>query len=512
MNVLWKRQAGNLALAVTLISTFIHVILSFGTELVADEAYYWTWSLRPAAGYFDHPPLTAWILWTTTHLFGVNRLAIRILPILSGLILSWLLYQMAKSLSRDRWAGFWAVVLLNANILFAAGGFLMTPDTPQVVLYALTLWAFIRGITEDRRGLILLSGIFFGLGLLSKYPMVLLPPLLFLFLLLSDTHRHWLRRPVLWFSLLLGFLIFLPDILWNRAHHWVSFRFQWHHGMEAHQGPPLATFLDYLGGQILVLTPGIYLLLLWVGAVSFSRAFFKKETAILFLWLTSYPILLFFAYSSLKAKVEANWPVEGYLSAFVLAAIVIAERLDGSVFLRRWTWGSVGLGVFMILVVFVQALYPLLPLNPKMDGTGRLHGMHRLDRGIRRMAGHLPHNERPAAWVVDGYQKASELKFLEYGQTPVYHILPKRRFRTDIMTTEEARELDGKPVLLIQNGPGGGFYRKLQNSCGKPDYLGTISVPRRWARSTIPVYQVDVYLIRSFRDGFSSPSVCGKMK
>lgn len=512
MNGLWRRQAGNLAFTVTLISTLIHLILAFGTGLVADEAYYWTWSLHPAAGYFDHPPLTAWILWVTTHLFGVNRLAIRILPILSGLILSWILYQLAKSLSRDRWAGFWAVVLLNGNILFAAGGFLMTPDTPQVVLYALTLWAFIRGITENKKGFILLSGLFFGLGLLSKYPMVLLAPLIFLFLLLSDEHRQWLKRPVLWLSLFLAFLIFLPDILWNRAHQWVSFRFQWHHGMQAHQGTPVATFLDYLGGQILVLTPGIYLLLLWVGVVSFSRAFIKKEIPILFLWLTSYPVLLFFAYSSLKAKVEANWPVEGYLSAFVLAGIILSERLDKSVLLRRWTLGGVALGGLMIMVVFIQALYPLLPLNPKMDGTGRLHGMQRLDREIRRVAGSLPQNERPAAWVVDGYQKASELKFLEYGRTPVYHIFPQRHFRTDVISPDEARRLSGKPVLLIQDGPGGEFYRKLQNNCEKPDFLGTISVPRRWARSTVPVYQVDVYLIGDFRGGFASPSVCGKIK
>lgn len=81
----------------------------------------------------------------TTHVFGANRFSIRILPVLSGVLLSWILFQMAKSLFRDRWAGFWAVVLLNANILFAAGGFLMTPDTPQVMCYALTLWAFIRG-------------------------------------------------------------------------------------------------------------------------------------------------------------------------------------------------------------------------------------------------------------------------------------------------------------------------------------------------------------------------------
>ena len=499
---LWKRPAGNLAIAIVVVSTAIHLLLAFGTELVADEAYYWTWALHPAAGYFDHPPLTAWILWVTTHLFGANRFSIRILPILSGVLLSWVLFQMAKSLFRDRWAGFWAVLLLNANILFAAGGFLMTPDTPQVMLYALTLWAFIRGVMEENKGFILLAGIFLGFGLLAKYTMILLPPLLFLFLLLSRSYRHWLRRPVLWVSLFLSLGIFLPDVFWNRAHHWVSFLFQWHHGMQAHQDKPLATFLDYLGGQILVLTPGLYLLLLWTGVVTFSRAFREKDPPVLFLWLTSYPVLLFFAYSSFKAKVEANWPVEGYLSAFVLTAAVLSERLDKSPTLRKWTWGSIGLAVFMILVVTTQALYPVLPINPKVDGTGRLHGMRRMDVRIRAIADRLPPDERPVAWVVDGYQNASELKFQEYGRLPVYHIHPRRKFRTDVLTPAEARSLEGKPVLLIQNGPLGGFYKELGDRWGPARYLGTIGVPRRWARSHVPVYQVDVYLIRPFQDGF----------
>ena len=30
--------------------------------LSADEAYYWLWSLHPAWGYFDHPPMIAWLI------------------------------------------------------------------------------------------------------------------------------------------------------------------------------------------------------------------------------------------------------------------------------------------------------------------------------------------------------------------------------------------------------------------------------------------------------------------
>jgi len=32
------------------------------TELIADEAYYWVYSRFPAWGYFDHPPMIAFII------------------------------------------------------------------------------------------------------------------------------------------------------------------------------------------------------------------------------------------------------------------------------------------------------------------------------------------------------------------------------------------------------------------------------------------------------------------
>ena len=34
--------------------------------LIGDEAYYWLWSRRPALGYFDHPPMVAWLITLST--------------------------------------------------------------------------------------------------------------------------------------------------------------------------------------------------------------------------------------------------------------------------------------------------------------------------------------------------------------------------------------------------------------------------------------------------------------
>ena len=40
-------------------------------ELVPDEAYYWTWSRHLAASYFDHPPVTAYLIRLGTTLWEI---------------------------------------------------------------------------------------------------------------------------------------------------------------------------------------------------------------------------------------------------------------------------------------------------------------------------------------------------------------------------------------------------------------------------------------------------------
>ncbi len=467
---------------------------------MADEAYYWSWSLHPQLSYFDHPPLIAWTLWATTHLMGTNRLAIRIVPLAISLFISVALYVLGKELLVDRWTGFWAVLLVNATLLFSAGAFLMTPDSIVVLFFLLATWSFYRAIDRGSDRAMLTTGVWFGLGLLSKYTMVLLGPPLLLFLLLDQKGRAWFRRPSLWGAAALALLIFSPVILWNRNHNWASFRFQWHHGMLAHQMTPLSGLMDYIGGQFGVITPIVYLLVIAAGVIVPFQLFRHYSRPLLYLWITSYPILLFFGYSSLKSKVEANWPVEGYVGAFLLTGALISFYRFRP-FITGFALFGVGLGILASLIVGLQIFRPVIPIDPNVDPTGRMAGFGTEDLRIREIVRNLPPAQRPVAWVVDGYPNASILKFLEYGQTPVFQIHPKRPFRTTVISMKEADELVGKPVLLIQTGLRGGFADRLGGRFGKPLFLRTVLVARKGARDQSPIIESDVLLIPSFRNG-----------
>ncbi len=496
------RFPGKVAFWVLSIAFLFHLFLALNAGFVPDEAYYWTWTLQPSLSYFDHPPMIAWMLWLSTHLFGATHFGIRFPSLVISVVIGFFLYLMGKEILKDRWAGLWAVFLVTATLLFSAGAFLMTPDSIVILFFILTLFSFYRAIEFDSDRLMLLSGAWFGMGLLSKYTMVLLGPLLVLFLLIDDRGRRWFSRPSLWGAGMIAFLLFTPVIYWNSQHNWASFRFQWHHGMQSHQMAPLSGLSDYFGGQIGVVTPIIDLFILGAGIVAGVRLLRNPSRPMLYFWITSYPILLFFAYSSLKAKVEANWPVEGYLGAFLVTGALLVEWEERA-WIRRTAYAGVGLGFFANLLVGLQIFWPVLPIASDVDPTGRMAGFGTETHEIQALEASIPQNLRPKAWLVDGYSNTSLLKIREYGRMPVYEIHPKRQFRTTTITEEQANSLVGKPVFLIQNGPSGGFFRGLDDRYGHPRFLGTIRILRKGSKDKIPILVQDVYLIPSFKNGLS---------
>src|SRR5437868_15290096 len=47
-------------------------------DLFPDEAQYWVWSQQLALGYYSKPPLVAWLIASTTGLFGDSEFAVRL--------------------------------------------------------------------------------------------------------------------------------------------------------------------------------------------------------------------------------------------------------------------------------------------------------------------------------------------------------------------------------------------------------------------------------------------------
>jgi len=221
-----------LLLAIILATGLIFRLVLLGQmNLFVDEAYYWDWSRNLSFGYFSHPPMVAWLILLGRLLFSDTEIGIRIPFVVLGLGTIFMAYILGKTFF-DKSAGLLLALFVSLSPSYLLTSRMALPDQPVIFFWIMSLIFFWRAYKDLRFRDWILLGIFLGLGFLSKYQMFFLPLAIFAFLVFSQKGRRILKtfQPYIGFGI--AMLVFLPNILWNAGHHWITFIFQSVYGVE----------------------------------------------------------------------------------------------------------------------------------------------------------------------------------------------------------------------------------------------------------------------------------------
>jgi dolichol-phosphate mannosyltransferase len=282
-------------------------------DLLPEEAYYWNYAQHPALGYLDHPPMVAWLIGLGAALFGDTELGVRIGAFLCWFVTAGFCFALARDLFGKGTA--LAAVMLTAVLpFFFLFGFFTTPDAPLTACWAGALFFLERALLAGRAKAWLVAGICIGLGMLSKYTIVLLVPATAAFLLLDRPSRRWLRRPEPYLALIVAGLLFSPVILWNMRHDWASFLFQSAHRLDA---PSRFGLPMLLVAMALLITP--------MGVFDAFRALFSSKRLFTIVF-TLVPLSVFVLFS-LSHEVKVNWTGPLWLAALPALARQISTPL-----------------------------------------------------------------------------------------------------------------------------------------------------------------------------------------
>ncbi|MBV9734661.1 MAG: glycosyltransferase family 39 protein [Acidisphaera sp.] len=415
-------------LALTLLRLLIAALL----PLSPDEAYYWVWSRALAPGYLDHPPMVALWIRAGTALAGQGAFGVRLFAPLSAAAGSLLLARAAEDLLPGRRAGLTAALLLNATLLFGVGAVTMTPDTPLLFFWTASLSALARLLRTGNAAWWLAAGAAAGLSLASKYTGVLLLGGVGVWLLVVPGARPWLKRWQCWAGLALALAIFLPTLLWNARHGWVSFVKQGGRGLVWDPAGALRHVGELLGGQLGLATPLVFLLCLAGVAWTLPR---RDPPSRLLAALALVPALVFLEHA-LGDRVQANWP------AVIYPAAAVAAAGPGRPW-RRLVLPAAALGAAVTLLVYVQALAAPFALPPRLDPTLRLAGWPTLAAEVEQAR-----RAASADYIAaDGYGEAALLARLLPPEVPVVAVAPRwALFRLP----EAGPTIDGRPGLLLR--------------------------------------------------------------
>jgi 4-amino-4-deoxy-L-arabinose transferase-like glycosyltransferase len=412
-------------------------LYAFWVPVHPDEAYYWTWSQHLALSYFDGPPLTAWLLRLATDVFGIHTWSIKIIAVTSVSISALLIYRLSVLLF-DYDVGFKALLIFLLIPITQATNFITTLDPLLMLFWSLGLYLFWLWLERPTLTKTVFLGITLGLGLLSKYPMILFLPSAFVFLLITPYRKYLLNyKPYL--IILIACLVSLPIIIWNQQHHWLSLGFQWHHGAGSSHFS-LTHFDMFILGQLGAFNP-IY----FIALVIFSIRYFKdyKIESLQFLAIPTLIVLILFGYFGLFNRSEANWTMPAYISASILLAYFCDKR---SFSVTLW------LGFLLNILVIILLKFPYFSphqidkVNPVIKFYGFPTVIDPLEQALSPKQLLLP-------IVSNSYQNASEVELAIKNHPHVCIITPTRQSETTMQCRQFKDELNKKAGEVLWIGP-----------------------------------------------------------
>ncbi|HKU63779.1 MAG TPA: glycosyltransferase family 39 protein [Rhizomicrobium sp.] len=391
----------------------LRAVMAAQLPLSADEAYYWLWSLHPAAGYFDHPPMIAWLIRAGTMLFGDTPFGVRFAGVLLSLPASWFVWRAAALILKDQDRAGLAVLFFNLTLMASVALLAATPDMPSIVTSAAFVY-FLARVQQTGDGRAWLgAGIAAGLGLLSKYSTLFLGAGTLAWLILDRDARKWLLSPWPYLSAVLALAIFLPNLVWQSQHHWQTVLFQF--GRIGAGQFTLRFVGEFAAAQFGLASP-LVLLLMAAGLWRATRLGNDRLMLAILIWMG----LGFFFQHALHDRVQGNWPCFLYPALAILAA----DAFAGS----GLVWRKLSIFAAPLAAVLLLTVYLLAAWTPDIKGLknplARILG--REFAPIGEVVAALVKAHLADAVLTTDYQTTAWLRFNYPGMTVVQLNEPQR--------------------------------------------------------------------------------------
>lgn len=369
-----------------------------------DEFYYWCWARQLQLSYYDHPPMTAYMIRASTEVFGDTLFAIRFPACVATTVVLGVILHLTRPRGLVAWLGLTPV--------FSLGAVLITPDTPLLLFWALYLaWlvAVHRRLTPaacEPPGRVpgwlwLLGGILLGCGVLGKYTTALAGIAGLLAFALAGGWRRWLAGYVL--HGLVAVAVASPILVYNIQNDFAPLRYQWGHSMGSH-GPGVKPFAEFVGVQLLLFGTLPLVLLPWVTANLKTLAADPRLRVCACLY--GFPFA-FFLFKATRGPLEGNWALASYIALWPLAGVWL-ESAKG-----RWggRWAlpvSFAVPAVVTLAAVAHLIHPLPVISSNADRITRQTVKQEVAGRIREA---IAARGEPIPVYVETYQMAALLRF-----------------------------------------------------------------------------------------------------
>lgn len=372
-------------------------------SLHPDEAQYWAWSRELAWGYFSKPPMIAWLIATTTAMFGNAEWAARLASPFLHAATAALLYLLGKRLYDARVGAFAGIAWLLIPAVWLSSMVIST-DAAMFPMIALALLAFHSLMQKQSWAAGALLGAAIGLGVLAKYAMLYVPMgMAIAALWLPQARAAVLSKPM---ALAIGvaLLVLAPNLIWNAQNDFATLGHTLANADLAGRDEMVnvdeagAFFVDQIAMAGL-LTIAFFVL---VVLAAMRKAALSAHDRLLLAFVLP-PLIIIFA-QGVISRAHANWTAAAYPALVVLVtAWLVQPKRQG------WLFGALGLHAAG------WALFTALVISPAFaDSIGAANALKRLrgwDTTAQAVEARLAQAPQAATILVDHRHLYFELKY-----------------------------------------------------------------------------------------------------
>jgi 4-amino-4-deoxy-L-arabinose transferase-like glycosyltransferase/membrane-associated phospholipid phosphatase len=381
-------------------------------ELSGDEAYQWLWSKHLALSYFSKPPMIAYVQFLGTSIWGDNAFGVRFFsPVIAAALSVMSLRFFAREVNAR--AGVIFILVMAFTPLLAVGSILMTVDPLSVLFWTAAMYTGWRAFQPNARtSSWLWTGLWMGLGFLSKYTELMQWACWALFFGLWKPARAHLRRPGPYLALLVNLLCATPVLVWNAQHGWISVHHVVGHnaGMDTPWHFQWRNMTDFIAGESFLLDPFFLAGSVWACIALWKRG--RNDPRLLYFFSMGAPVFLGYFLFTIHSKVEMNWIAPSVLPLFCVAMIYWDTRWRLGVASVRW-WLILGLcfGVPTVVLLHEMDLIEKVagqPLPPKPDPMTRLRAYGAMAAEVGKARDHLLAEGKPV-FIIGGHYNTTSL-------------------------------------------------------------------------------------------------------
>lgn len=371
----------------------VNLTQSVFLELSYDEAYYWMYSKFLSFGYYDHPPMVAWMIKAGS-IFGHSEFSVRFF---FNLFSVGSLYYLWKMSDQKNIKSFIAITL--SLPLIQAAGFLALPDTGLLFFSTLFLY-FVKDYALN-------VNIKNTLGLAIVIPLLFYSKYHGLAVVLFTTlaNLNFLKRKSFWLIVLITIILYLPHMYWQYSHDFITFRF--HLFGRGEKIFEFKNIMNYISSQIVLFGLTNFLILIYL-----TKKINLKNSWERTLFVNVFGFLILLLFVSFRNQIEANWTVSACMASVPLFLILLEKNIRTNKLVKISS-------VFPFFLIIGLRILFVLPSSfydgKKIDRLNEVKGWKKRIEEIKSIVGNKP-------LISDTYQIAAKLSFYLKRHIPALHI------------------------------------------------------------------------------------------